>query len=292
MKIGFIGAGKVGKSFGCYLKQNGFTIAGYYSRSIASSNEAAVLTHSCVYHGIKELAHSADVIMITTPDDMIQSTAVEIATIKEPIGSKTFVHMSGTHSSNILMPIKETHPNANLCSLHPLQAFANVQQALLELKNTVFSIEGDQLGRKCLSNIMEKCDNPYFLLAGENKVLYHAAACIVSNYLVTLMDHGLKLLEASGIDPQKGFEAMLPLIKGSLENIQSLGTANALTGPIARGDVETIKSHLNAMRHKKLATEEFYRYLGKETTKLAEFKKLTNIKQMNSINQLWKEGEE
>lgn len=291
MKIGFIGAGKVGKSFGCYLKQNGFTITGYYSRSIASSEEASVLTHSCVYHTIKELIHSTDVIMITAPDDMIKPTAVQIASIKEPIGSKTFVHMSGVHSSNILMLIKETHANTNLCSLHPLQAFANVQQALLDLKNTVFSIEGDKLGRKCLSTIMKKCDNHYFLLEGENKVLYHAAACVVSNYLVTLMDHGLKLLEASGIDPQEGFEAMFPLIKGSLDNIRNLGTVDALTGPIARADVKTIRSHINAMKSKKLETEDFYCYLGRETTKLAELKKLTTIKQADTINQLWKEGE-
>ncbi len=290
MKVGFIGAGKVGKSFGKYLSNNGFNIQGYYSRSIESSKISTEIVGGHVFVNLEELVKASTVVFITTPDDVIPLIVEEICKLKELQEEKLFIHMSGAHSSNILNDIKVKHKNSYLYSLHPLQAFADVVTAVEDLKNTVFSIEGDEEQLSVLTKLMETCGNDFFIIQGEDKALYHSAACVVSNYLVTLIDLGLRLFEASNIDSQKGFNALSPLILGSLNNIKKLGTAEALTGPIARGDINTIKNHLSRMEEKVPHLMELYKVLGEETTKLATVKKLNNQENIDSLNQLWKEG--
>lgn len=291
MKIGFIGGGKVGQSFGKYLTINGFTIAGFFSLSNASAEAAASLTNSKAFTEIEDLIQASEVIFITTPDGVIPEIARVIATIPWSIQNKIFIHMSGAHSSEILFPIKEAHPQNYLYSLHPLQAFADVKKGVQDLQYTVFTIEGDRDKIDQLIQMVEACGNDYFLIQGKEKALYHAAACVASNYLVTLIDLSLKLLEASGIAPNKGYEALLPLIQASLGNIKNLGTEEALTGPIARGDVNTIQRHLMVMKDQYPNLLPLYQYMGCETTKLAEKRKLHDAKKIEEINLLWKEGD-
>ncbi|MBM7615248.1 Rossmann-like and DUF2520 domain-containing protein [Alkaliphilus hydrothermalis] len=290
MKIGFIGAGKVGKSFGKYLEMKGIPVIGYFSKSIESAQEAVAYVGGEIFPTIEELVKVATVIFITTPDDIISDVANEIGNLNETQESKIFVHMSGAHSSKILIKIQQRHRKSYLYSLHPLQAFASVTTATEDLEKTIFSLEGDEEKLMELTELLDTCGNEYFILKGEDKALYHSAACVVSNYLVTLMDLGLSLFEAAGIQRQKGFEALFPLIQGSLNNIKNLGTAEALTGPIARGDVNTIKNHLKGMEEKAPQLIELYRILGEETTRLAEIKKLKKQENIDALNQIWKEG--
>ncbi|MCD5414988.1 MAG: DUF2520 domain-containing protein [Clostridiales bacterium] len=289
MKIGFIGAGKVGKSFGKYLLNHGFTIGGYFSKTYASAETAANITDSNSYKDVYELTKKVDVTFITTNDDSIESVCKEIADNDGFKENSIVIHMSGAHNSSILESARKQ--KCNVFSLHPLQAFATVDKAVLDLKNTVFSIEGDKDRIIEITKILNICGNKYFVVDSRDKTLYHIAACIVANYTVALMDLGLDVFNIIGINREEGFMALLPLINGSLENIRKYGTASALTGPIARGDIDTITKHIEEIKVRTPDMMRNYCMLGKATTELAKKEKLEGQEEIiNKLNEKWKEG--
>lgn len=287
MNIGFIGGGRVGKSFGRYLKDNDYNVVGFYSRSMKTTKEAAEATKSNAFQSLREIAEATDVIFITTPDDAIGEVATKL---RETGGLKRghlLVHMSGAHSSEILISGKTE--GCYIASLHPLQAFADIDKAVADLSRTVFSIEGDCDAKEVLITMLQACGNKYFILSSQDKALYHGAACVFSNYLVTLMDLGIAMLNSAGIATEEGFDALYPLIEGSINNIRSLGTVKALTGPIVRGDVNTIHSHIEGLKDKLPSKLEFYKAMGRETTKVAQRGRLKDPEVIEELNILWKE---
>lgn len=288
MNIGFIGAGKVGKSFGIYLNKKGIKVVGYYSRSKASAEAGAHLTNSMAYENPKDLIQACELIIITTPDDVIENVCKFFSENYGFKKNQMVAHMSGASNSDILLSSKKQ--NTYTYSIHPLQAFANVNKAVQDLENTPFGIEGDDEKLEKIKNLLEKCGNKYFTIDKDNKILYHAAACIVSNYLVTLMNIGTTLLKTIGIDEENGFNALLPLIQSSLKNIKNLGPSKALTGPIVRADINTIHHHLQEIERQVPEFKNIYQYLGQETIKLAELEKLKDTKSIELLYQLMKRG--
>jgi len=288
MVIGFVGAGKVAKSFGKYLVDNGINVKGYYSKSLSSAEEAAELTGSIAFGNVKTLTNDCDLIFITTPDDVIEGVCNYITNECGFRKGQIVAHMSGAASSDILKSAK-----AQECftySIHPLQAFADVNKAVEDLNTTPFGIEGDEEKLPEVISLIETCGNEYFIINKEDKVLYHAAACIVSNYLVTLMDVGISFMKAVGIDEKKGFNALYPLVSGSLENVRKLGPAMALTGPIARGDVKTIEHHMKETQKKLPELLEIYSILGKETLDLAKNAKIKDEKIFQDMKNILERG--
>ena len=268
MRIGFIGAGKVATAFGRYLYGHGLSISGYFDRHAEKVARASKNTQSRPYPDAPTVAQHSDIVLITTRDDQIAGVCEDLCR-RNCIGAHHLLgHMSGAHSSRILGDA--TRLGASVFSLHPLQAFADEDKALAELPETYFSLEGEAERLQPVRQILAQIGNRYFLISPEHKSLYHLSACILSNYLVTLMDSGLAALEKSGIDPREGFQAMRPLIEGTLSNIARMGPASALTGPIARGDAGTIEQHLHALKSSGLEEiESLYRHLGLQTLRLA-----------------------
>jgi predicted short-subunit dehydrogenase-like oxidoreductase (DUF2520 family) len=269
LKIGFIGAGKVGIAFGLYLKNQGFEIYGYFSRTFVSAKKAAKITGSKAILNVKELPENIDLLFITTSDDAINKVCNDLVEENLLSEGKILIHMSGASSSKLLKKAKEV--GCFIYSMHPLQAFADIEKAVSDLKDTYFSIEGDEEKLHVLEDILKTLGNPYFKLTDDQKSMYHLTACVVSNYLVTLMDYGGSLLSTIGINEKEGYKALLPLIEGTIHNIHHLGTKNALTGPIARGDVGTIKKHIEALKEHEAALA-FYKVMGLKTIELAEKK--------------------
>ncbi len=284
MNIGFIGAGKVGTAFGKYLANNHFSVKGYYSRSKKSAERAADFTDSNAYCNINDLTQHSDIIFITTNDDEISRVCKVLINGDLLTQGQILVHMSGASSSRILEGAKER--GCFIYSLHPLQAFADIGKAVEDLHHTVFSIEGDCEKIHVLQEILESTGNKYFNISSDQKSIYHAAACVVSNYLVTLMDYGLSLFEAIGINNHDGFKALYPLIEGSLKNIASLGTKEALTGPIARGDVKTIEGHIEAIGDIFLKELDFYKLMGSMTLDLAKSGKLNDRNKAEKMEEI------
>lgn len=286
MRMSFIGAGKVGTSLGLYFKGKGFEISGYYSKTYASALHASELTGSTAFNSLEELSSYSDMIWITTNDDSIEGVGGQLAQLKNISEGMIIAHASGAHSSEILLELKQK--GCFIYSIHPLQAFAQFETALEELKATVFTIEGDEERLSIIKEIFNKTNNPHFIIQKEGKALYHAGACVLSNYLITLVDVAFKLFQQAGIDRSEIFEATLPLIMGTLKNIQVKDTRDALTGPIQRGDEETIKNHIKAIGEKLPQEKEFYEFMGLKTVEMIQLHKTKE--QVETLKQLFEGG--
>lgn len=277
MRLGFIGAGKVGTALGIYFKEKGFELSGYYSRRSDSSMQSAIKTQSNYYSNLEQLVADSDIIFITTSDDQIESVVKQLSEDCCLKPGQLIVHTSGALPSTILSPVKAF--GCFVYSMHPLQAFADVDKSASDLSKTYFCVEGDEEKISVLEDILLTCKNAYFKARPEQKILYHTSACMLSNYLVTLIHNSLKLMDDIQIDNTTAFKAMLPLVNSTIQNVLDLGTKDALTGPIARGDIDTVKKQLEAISLSSKDQLTLYSCMAKETLKLAM---LSNLKD-NSI---------
>jgi predicted short-subunit dehydrogenase-like oxidoreductase (DUF2520 family) len=282
MKIGFIGAGKVGTAFGKFLINHGIQVIGYNSRGKESLENAIQYTNTRAFEK-EELINAADVIFITVKDDQIQNVIETSINAFSDLKEKTFIHMSGVHSSKVL--IAAHRKGADIYALHPLQSVSNIEKAAKDFEDTYFSMESIGKKNKHIEKILSTV-NHYFEIEPDQKSVYHMAACIFSNYLTTLMDFGLELTSSIGIDKDKAFEAMLPLINGTIKNIKNGGIEHSLTGPLARGDVETIKSHLASYKKMNQEYKDFYQVMGLKTLDYIEKNRIQRTETINNMRNI------
>lgn len=265
MKIGFIGAGKVGTSMGKYLTERGIMINGYYSKTVRSAEEAADFTHTRVYRTISSLAEDSDAVFVTVPDSVIGEVWDQLKIL--PIKNKLISHFSGSLSSEIFSDIDRC--GAYGYSIHPLFAFPDRYNSYKELSQAFITIEGHEKYRKKLSDMFESFGNRTSIIETKNKIRYHAAAAIASNLYVGLVDMSQQLLEQCGFVPEDAHRALASLIMGNTEHIVRDGTVSALTGPVERNDVSTVKAHLEALSGRE---REVYRLLSGRLVSIAEKK--------------------
>ena len=278
-----IGCGKVGKALAKQLSEVGYQAVGFSSRSIFSARQAAEIAGAgeCCFENSWDAAKVADIVFITTPDDAIRASCRLIVENNGFSENTVVLHCSGALASTELSSIKtsKTMPDVMIGSMHPLQSFAAVQTGPSgnPFANIIMAVEGDPLAVEEARVIAVDLGAKPFTIKTEGKILYHAAAVVASNYLVTLMDLAIKLMAASGVSESEAFEILKPLIKGTLNNIETTGIPDALTGPIARGDVGIVEKHVQAIRSmtdKKAAKNfnemaEYYSMNGLETIKVA-----------------------
>ena len=254
MNISFIGAGHVGTAFAKYISKDVDVL--YFNSKTKTSAEKACAYIGCEVASLETLVKDSEIIFITTGDNAISSVAKELSSLN--VSDKTFVHMSGAMTTDELILLK--NQGAHTCSMHPLQTFSDTEKAVKDLKNAYFALEGDY---DKLESLVKQLGNPYFTLSKEQKNKYHLSACIFSNYLVTLMNYGSRMLSSIGIDEDDGLQAMKPLIDATLSNVFMKGTEKSLTGPIQRSDTKTLEKHMSELKGLDL---EAYQLLGKMTT--------------------------
>lgn len=265
MKAGFIGAGKVGFSLGKYLSINGITITGYYSHNASSAMEAASFTQSKYYDSLEKLVQDSDTIFITVPDGIISNIYKEIS--KYPIMNKYICHCSGSISSTVFFDAEEK--GAFRYSVHPLFAISDKYESYKSLNQAIFAIEGSKTHLKMMKFILEGLGNKVVLIDGNSKTKYHAAAVMVSNQMAALCDIGVELLMNCGFERHEAEAALGPLIQGNASKIAEVGPVRALTGPVERGDITTIREHLEVLEGD---TKEVYVALSKRLVDVAQRK--------------------
>ena len=263
LKFGFIGAGQVGTAMSMYLKHNGFNVNGFYSINYEDAVFSGKLCNADAYKNLCELIENCNFIFITTNDDSIISVVKQIVDLDISLENYSFAHTSGAISSDILMPLAKI--GGNIFSIHPLQSFASVSDSIIKLKNTMFVIEGNQ-EINVIKGILEKTGNKYKEIDKSKKYLYHAGACIISNYLVTLINNGYKLFEQAGFENDDIYYMINSLLESTIYNINKKGVENALTGPIKRGDIQTVTYHIDNIKDKEIVN--FYKDLGLHTLRL------------------------
>jgi predicted short-subunit dehydrogenase-like oxidoreductase (DUF2520 family) len=258
--IGFIGSGPVGTAFGVNLSRRGYQVIGVFDVVREAAQRFAADVPGCrVFEKAQELADSADVVFITTPDDIIPKVAAELRWRS----GQSAVHCSGASTVHSLDAASEQ--GALVGSIHPCQTFAGREQAITNLPGSTFAIEAEEPLRTTLTEIAKALDGDLVYLTSEDKALYHAAACIACNYFYTLVKIATDLWQNFGKTTEEATKAYIPLLQGSVNNIASVGFPGALTGPIARGDVKTIQRHLAALEKYAPDILPLYKELGRHT---------------------------
>jgi len=262
--IGFIGAGVTGTALACQLWRHGYPVVAVSSRSFASAQRLSAKIEGCAAcSSPQQVADLADAVFITTPDDIIADIAANLKWRPD----HTVIHCSGVHSTDILEPAEKY--GAHICCLHPLQTFAGIEEAVASIPGSTFALEGDEFGLPLARDMATAMQGYIIVLKAGDKVLYHAAAVTLSNYLVTLMKTAADLWQSFGIPREDAIKALLPLLKGTVNNIERLGIPGCLTGPIARGDVETVRKHIAALEKDHPDAIDTYRLMGLKTLGIA-----------------------
>ena len=264
MKIGFIGAGKVGTSLGKLFMQHGQTVTGYYSRTPQHAQQAAAFTQTQWFDSLDSILNASDTLFVTTPDGVIARVWETIAA--QPIKSKCICHCSGALSSSVFHQADEQ--GVTVCSVHPLLAVSDRFSSWEQLEHAFFTLEGS--GACAMERLLQQCGIRTAVIDADAKVRYHLAACIVSNAAVGLSYWGMQLLEQCGFSAQQAQQALTPLILGNAQAVCAKGPKDALTGPAERGDLGTIQSHISCLDRKN--DQVMYALLTQKLCELAQQK--------------------
>lgn len=255
--IGFIGAGKVGFSLGKWFVTSGIHVTGYFSRHVESAKEAADFTGTGVYKDIETLVVNSSIIIITVPDGEIAQVYKKLA--KLDLQNKQICHCSGSLTAE---EVFENLSDKGACgySIHPLFPINSKYESYKELPDAFFCIEGDE---KYLPQWKERLENlgaKVRIIDKKNKVKYHAACAISSNLVCGLIGESVRLLGECGFSESESMEALAPLLTANLSRIVKSGVSWALTGPLERGDAQTIAGHLGCLETD--TEREMYRMLS------------------------------
>jgi len=281
IKTGFIGAGTTGTALAVRLSQKRCPVVAVSSRTLSSAQKLARLVPKCqVCHAAQEVADAAELVFITTPDDAIARVCSEVHWHE----GQSVVHCSGAHSVDILGSARKL--GAAVGSFHPLQTFADVDQAIENLSGSTFALEAEEPLLSTLKEFTLLLNGNWVELKPGDKVLYHAAAVFACNYLVTLFKLALDLWLDFGVSAKEATRALLPLLAGTINNIGTIGLPDCLTGPVARGDLGTIERHLSALETRSPSLLTTYKELGLQTIPIALAKGKVNEQKAEEMKAL------
>jgi predicted short-subunit dehydrogenase-like oxidoreductase (DUF2520 family) len=267
-EVTLIGPGRVGGAIGRRLYQAGYRLNRVIGTRLKQTEEACRFIGcppTCASTRLAD-ATGASLLLLAVPDDHIASVAAAIEERLTKNSPHTLVHFSGVQAA-ASMPRKSGATQR--LSIHPLLPFADRASALSRLPGCPCALEGDSAALPLGKELIAAIGGRSFLLSNDSKALYHAAACIASNYLVTLVDRAGQLLQQCGIANDQTTELLLPLLSATLENIAHQGTGAGLTGPIVRADFSTIQQHQQVLAKTSAVDLSLYRHLGQLTLSLA-----------------------
>lgn len=242
-KIGFIGAGKVGVSLGKFFREGGLTVTGYYNRHREAAQAAAEFTESRCFDSAKAVAEASDAIFLTVPDNQIQAVYESLRGLD--LRGKKICHCSGVLSAEEAFP-DVAALGATGYSIHPLFPVSDKWASYKELGSAFFCVEGTgplDFWVKTLESLGAKVQE----ISDDAKVKYHAACVFSSNLVCALVDTGLTLLQECGFTEAGAREALAPLALSNMKHLLEDGLVQALTGPVERGDSETVRKHLSVL---------------------------------------------
>lgn len=226
----------------------------YKSRRYRSAQKLAEAVGGLAYDDYERFLKEVDMVWITVPDDAISTVTQELS--RHELAGLHICHTSGVNSSEILRPLKLK--GALTFSCHPALPFSGNSK----VNDAMFTVEGD-IDRIC--ELLANEGLRYLIIDSRDKVIYHAALCIASNFMVTLAGKAADMLSGVGLTDEQISSVLFPLMEQNLQNMKSGEIKNALTGPVSRGDIETVKKHLQVLAD----DSELYKILLSHTARLA-----------------------
>lgn len=266
--LSLVGGGRVGRTLGrLFLEHGVFMIGDIRTRSAASAQQAADFIGAGHALSPGQPMRVADVYMLAVPDDRIAAAAQELA-LAVPLEGAVVFHCSGAKAADELEPA--CRAGALVASVHPVRSFADPVNVAGAFAGTWCGIEGDQRALDVLEPALRAIGAQLVQIDAAHKTLYHAASVFASNYLVTVIDAALNAYRLAGIGEDVARQLAGPLASESLANVLRLGGPAALTGPIARGDFDTVARQQQALSGVDAAAGELYAALARATATLAE----------------------
>lgn len=279
MKIGIVGGGKVGCCLAAYFSRLG--ILNGITASTAAKSALLAERFQTEPADNFSLLKRADVIFLTVPDRLIAAAAEELAAgcSNDELNGKIIFHCSGSLGLDVLSKLREH--GASIGSIHPLQSFITSQT---ELQGVYMAVDGDEQAKNCAEDIIGKLQGKSFFVPAAERSLYHSAACICSNYLVAVEYLAQQIMSRWTGSEADAWQALLPLFKGTVRNLEHTdATGRVLTGPIARGDINTLSRHLSVMPAEYVPV---YCSLGLETVKIASANGTIDGEKMQKMQKL------
>jgi predicted short-subunit dehydrogenase-like oxidoreductase (DUF2520 family) len=280
--LNVIGCGKVGKTMTrLWIRHQVFVVGSILNRSLRSAQTAVEFVGGG--RAVPDLAHlgRTDVVMISTWDKVIADCCRQLAD-SELLGPGTIVfHCSGSLPSGVLAPAQRR--GAAIASLHPVKSFADPSVAEATFAGTFCALEGDATAVAVLQNALARCGARTFPVDPNFKTIYHAAPVFASNYLVALVEIGVRCFAKAGVSRETALAILEPLVAGTVSNVVRLGPAAALTGPIARGEPCVVAQQAEALRRWDENLQEIYVRLGQIALELATAQGLVSVEDLAAI---------
>jgi len=239
LRVGVIGAGRVGAVLAAVLRSRGHDIVSVAGESDASLRRAADLLPGVPVAKPTAVARSCDVLLLTVPDDMLENVVTQLSASGAIRPGQYVVHTSGSHGLRVLRPAARV--GAHPVAMHPAMTFTGTARDLDRLRECVFGVTTRPDDRDWAQALVTELGADVMWVPEEQRSLYHAGLAHGANHLVTLVAQAMELLGAAGADDPAAI--LRPLLGAALDNALADGDA-ALTGPIVRGDVNTVRAHL------------------------------------------------
>ncbi|HVN49036.1 MAG TPA: DUF2520 domain-containing protein [Bacteroidota bacterium] len=275
--VSIVGAGSVGTSLALLLHKSHYPFVSVISRKKTSAKKLALLVHCMNYScDVADIHLSTRIVILTVSDSSLAEVAKQIAQRSKLDFKSLYVcHTSGSLTSDVLKPLQEK--GAMVFSMHPIQTFPSIlknKEQQKRMRGIWYGIEGNSSTLRFAKMLVRSLDGNAVVIPKEEKILYHIGCVLASNYIVTLLGSVEQLFRNA---LPVTLKQMQPLIQASIDNTMNVGASRALTGPIARGDVELIHEHLSALKKIDNKILKIYRVLGKQAIDLAiKEKKISN----------------
>lgn len=267
MNIGFIGAGKVGFSIGRYFAENGVSVTGYFSSHVQSATEAAKFTGSKVYYELADIVRESDTLFLTVPDKAVKELYGQLREMD--ISGKCLCHCSCAMSAEDAFPdIREMGGFGY--SIHPLFPISSRYETYKELHSAYFCIEGSEERINEWVELFSGLGNGIKVIPGNMKSMYHSACIMASNLVSALAVQSLEMMEKCGFSEADARKAFAPMIMSNVKRILAAGPMEAVSGPVERNELETVRRHIECMGNE--TDRNMYKAVSRKLTEIVQEK--------------------
>ena len=263
-----VGAGPVATALAGAFRLAGVPVLGLWARKPSAARSAGATAGVAAFSSAPpDILLEAEVVVLAVRDPAIGDVAQTLLGTGLVGKRHVLLHCAGASSASDALGAVASQV-AGVGTMHPLSAIADGKTAMRALKGKVFGVEGDDVGRATAAKMVTLIGGVVLPLEGAQMASYHAAAALASNYIVAAIDAAAAVLASAGVPPQQAASALVPLARGALDNIEARGTTDGLTGPIRRGDAQTIQRHLAALGGKPELVD-IYRALARRAVEIA-----------------------
>ncbi|WP_375493794.1 Rossmann-like and DUF2520 domain-containing protein [uncultured Jatrophihabitans sp.] len=264
LRVAIIGMGRVGSALGVALTRAGHSVVAVSAVSTQSLARAARLLPDAQVLPVDEAVGAAELVLLTVPDDVLRPLVTGLANTDGWRAGQLVAHTSGAHGIGVLDPAAAR--GALALALHPVMTFAGRSEDVDRLSGATFGVTAlDELRPVAESLVVEMGGEPVWI-PERARPLYHASLTVAANHLVTLVNDSLSMLSGAGV--AQPARLLAPLLSAALDNVLRLGDA-ALTGPVVRGDVDTVHTHVEVLAREAPDVLPAYRAMARRTAERA-----------------------